>query len=541
MKKLLLLFILLIFIAPSTKLPETNETKFVVHKLTETMPAGNSDSTEYWALLIAVGRYTVPEMDRPSMLVEVERLYKTLLVSNFWNESHVKVLTAENATHINIIKAFKWLDEMEDENDISLIYITTHGFPILFDLPPFDEKDGMDEALATYRGFLPFSNPWSWEPLANPFAIITDDELNYFLNRLESKGICLIVDSCHSGGFNDNWSYAKSYDFAKELAKELKGRNRVVLTSVREEDLSYGSIFSHYLIDGFKGYADKNGDGFVSAEEAFYYAKPLVINATEGRMVPQIFDDFEGELILTEKELPPSMPVIKGNDIGKTNTTTTFSIYAVDPEEDRIKYYIDWGDGNAEYTDFYSSGEEINVSHIWKKEGTFEIKVKAIDERGAESEFSYYVVTMTDTQVDQRQVEMDYAYLVNNTRWLAQSFVPSYNKTRKIEIALVCWTEGYDLILSIRDDLNGEDLVTVKKEINPTKEWQIQWISFNINTELEAGKKYYIVCRSSKAGWGIAWAVGAGNPYEKGEFYTSNYAGNYWSQKNADACFVTYS
>jgi len=97
------------------------------------------------------------------------------------------------------------------------------------------------------------------------------------------------------------------------------------------------------------------------------------------------------------------------------------------------------------------------------------------------------------------------------------------------------------LILSVRDDLNGEDLVTVKKEINPTKEWQIQWISFNINTELEAGKKYYIVCRSSKAGWGIAWAVGAGNPYEKGEFYNSNDAGNYWSQKNADACFVTYS
>ena len=71
------------------------------------------------------------------------------------------------------------------------MYITTHGFPLRFDIPPFDEKDRHDEALISYRGF------------QNPFAIIWDDLLNLFLSLLNSKGVCVIIDSCYAGGFND--------------------------------------------------------------------------------------------------------------------------------------------------------------------------------------------------------------------------------------------------------------------------------------------------------------------------------------------------
>jgi len=28
----------------------------------------------------------------------------------------------------------------------------------------------------------------------------------------------------------------------------------------------------------------------------------------------------------------------------------------------------------------------VNISHIWQKEGTFSVKIKAIDEKGAESD-----------------------------------------------------------------------------------------------------------------------------------------------------------
>ncbi len=237
-----------------------------------------NDETEYWALLIAVGKYWMnPFMDRPSMLREVKNLYDMLPISEWWDEDHIKIITGENATMFNIIKGFRWLDKMEDDNDISLIFLATHGFPYIMDFPPFDEEVGEDEALASYYGFLPFL------PIANPFGILMDDHLNMMINRLESNGIGVIVDSCYSGGFDD-----------------IRGSNRVVVTSSREDEVSYGSIFTKYLIKGLRGHADVNGDGIVSLEEAFYYAEPRVIDDSGGRMHPQIFDDYPDELVLTE-------------------------------------------------------------------------------------------------------------------------------------------------------------------------------------------------------------------------------------------------
>ena len=261
------------------------------------------ENTNYWALLVAVGVYkNTPVMDRPTMLYEIDNLYTTLLSSQNWKENNIRIIAGENATLLNIFQGFKWLDQMEGEDDTCLVYLTTHGFPILADLPPFDETDNMDEALATYTGFLPYNNPWSWEPLANPFGIITDDVINFFLNNLEAKGVCMIVDSCYSGGFNDNWKYG--YKDLPPLALKNKGSmeitqdtNRITLTSVGEKEISWGSYFSHFLVEGMKGYADRNRDGVCSVEEIFRYATPFVLSFG---LNPQIFDEYPGELPLIE-------------------------------------------------------------------------------------------------------------------------------------------------------------------------------------------------------------------------------------------------
>ena len=499
----------------------------------------SDDGTNYWALIVAVGIYANnPDMDRPSMLRAADNLYHTLLVTPWWNNSHIKVIKGKNATIPNIMAGFAWLAKNVKEDDICLVYLTTHGFPILFDLPPRDEKDGMDEALATYRGFLPFSNPWSWEPLANPFAIITDDEINFMLNRINAKGIAVIVDSCHSGGFNDNWSYTKGYNFAYEIGNDLKGHNRIVLTSVREDEISYGSFFSDSIIEGLEGYADSNKDGFCSVEEAFYYAKSIITNETS--MHPQIFDDYPGELILTKVEMPPSIPKISGKEVGKTNNSYTYHVISYDPEVDRIKYEIDWGD-SMQQTIYFESGEMVSIQHEWKREGTYNVGIRAIDERGAASQWNYsMVITMADKhEVDQRQVKQSYAYLLNDTRWLAQSFIPKLNRLEKIELCLICWKEGYDVTIEIRDSLNGNKLAEISKEIIPTHDWKIQWVSFNINANLVKEKEYYIVCHSN-SGWGVAWITSSYDAYENGSFYKSNDSGKTWISIPIDACFVTY-
>jgi hypothetical protein len=521
------------------------------------------DGTEYWALLVAGGIYANNPAKRLDVMpVVVEKLHNTLLVSEQWGEDHIKVIKWKNATHLNIIKGFRWLDQMEDENDICLIYLTTHGGPLRFDIPPLDEEDGMDEILATYGAYLPFKNPWTQKPLLNPFGFITDDEINYFLNRLESQGICVIVDSCHSGGFNDNWSCtrkAQSVDFAREFGNDLQGRNRIVMTSVGEEELCYGmNWFTYYLIEGMKGYADSNDNGVCSAEEAFWYAKPIIrnIDVFPIQMHPRIFDDYPGELSLTEVELPPSTPIVEGEIIGKTNTTYTYQFYSEDPEEDKIKYFVDWGDKSNDSSGLFASGEAVNFSHSWDKDGTYVMRMKAEDEKGAASD-DELMITMTDKyDVDQRQVKVDsYKNLnrtydnINKTYWLAQSFTPSLNTLAKIELGLL--SDGdVEVTIAIRKELNGDDLVTssVIPPIHKWWEWDIfkwnipDWVMFDFtDIELTPGEKYYIVCRCASDEWGVSWSCKNGDPYMNGSFYYSNDTGDSWMERhNFDANFVTY-
>lgn len=138
-------------------------------------------------------------------------------------------------------------------------------------VPPFDESDGKDE------------------------TCIWDDELNFLLNKLDSKGVAVIIDSCHSGGFSDTTKWMKGF------ADDIERKGRVILMSCGEEELSYGSYFTDYIIEGLEG-ADFNNDGMCSAEEAFGYAEPKILDIAKQLDVewhPQIYDDYEGELNLT--------------------------------------------------------------------------------------------------------------------------------------------------------------------------------------------------------------------------------------------------
>jgi len=257
----------------------------------------NSGRTEYWGLLIAVGKYlNHPDEDRDRMLIRVEELYDTLLGSENWDSSHIKKIKAEDATLENILLGLNWLVINEGAEDISLVYITTHGYSMEYDLPPFDEQDGMDEALIPYEGF------------ENIYKFLSDDELNIYLSLLESKGVCVIIDSCHAGGFNDHKkSNARSLNDIRSTAKtlvsgflgELANLNRVVLMSCEEDELSFGSYFSRFLIEGLEGNADVNDDNVFTAEEIFDYAEEILDEYDSQH--PTILDLYSGELPITGK------------------------------------------------------------------------------------------------------------------------------------------------------------------------------------------------------------------------------------------------
>ncbi|UCF49751.1 MAG: PKD domain-containing protein, partial [Thermoplasmatales archaeon] len=90
---------------------------------------------------------------------------------------------------------------------------------------------------------------------------------------------------------------------------------------------------------------------------------------------------------------PPTAPRTPdspdGPDYGVSYREFTFSASTIDCDREQIYYMFDWGDGeDSGWIGPYNSGETVNVSHIWTKEGTFEVRVKAKDEYDRGSDWS---------------------------------------------------------------------------------------------------------------------------------------------------------
>jgi len=75
----------------------------------------------------------------------------------------------------------------------------------------------------------------------------------------------------------------------------------------------------------------------------------------------------------------PNKPDVDGPSSGKKGAYS-FSFVSNDPNNDKIQYKINWGDGEiTDYSDFYDSGEISYKTHNYDKAGTFTINIKARD------------------------------------------------------------------------------------------------------------------------------------------------------------------
>jgi len=558
-----------------------------------------SGDTEHWAVLIAVGINNTEQYYDNCAERNIDYMYKTLTCSDFWKKDHIKVLTGKNTTSLHIIKSLRWLDSMDDSDDVSLVYYSGHGnylhignkrlgFEIPIDLPPFDEKDRCDEIITTY----------GYEKKL--FSFITDDLLNFLLNRLDSQGVAVLFDSCYSGGMSDS--------------SILNKNERVTMMSCRENEPAGGSwwrLFGSYVSQGLQGYADINKDGYVTAEEAFSYASPKYPPICH--CVPQIDDRYPGELVLTKVNLPPNISSLESNKIvGTTNTIFNFLANSKDPENNNIRYgwnwrndsihdwYSVWGGNAQEWSIYYNSSELCNMTHSWDEPGVYTVRVKAQDEYGAEvipddndsglwTKPIYVLIHSEEEKVDQYQLEcinttydiemdctnysggiqIDHVNSLNINQSLAQSFTPTKNTLSKIKIKFtphcsnemyIDEKERYPVNISIREEIDGEDLTKISKKLmtelivpdpfitfmpSPIASLDYtlyaHWVEFDLNDlNIIPGRKYYIVVSCDSPNYLYGWCRNPNNLYENGEAFYKNDSQNWLCKSDIDMCFITY-
>jgi len=91
---------------------------------------------------------------------------------------------------------------------------------------------------------------------------------------------------------------------------------------------------------------------------------------------------------------PPDKPTISGQKEGKIGKEYEYKFKATDTNGDDVRYNISWGDGDQEWTDYYTQDTDVKVKHTFEDKGTFYVKAYAQDEHGADSDETTYEVTM---------------------------------------------------------------------------------------------------------------------------------------------------
>lgn len=74
---------------------------------------------------------------------------------------------------------------------------------------------------------------------------------------------------------------------------------------------------------------------------------------------------------------------------GTVGVNYEYTTSTIEPGGDPVWFWFDWGDNTASgWLGSYRSGEECTASHTWKTKGSYQIKVKAKDMWGYESDWS---------------------------------------------------------------------------------------------------------------------------------------------------------
>jgi len=144
--------------------------------------------------------------------------------------------------------------------------------------------------------------------------------------------------------------------------------------------------------------------------------------------------------------------------------------------------------------------------------------------------------------IDQEQtLEDGYGLNINYDQYVAQSFRPSVPRLSKVYMKLFKYggTPNYELEFSVREILNGNDLVIVIKTGTQVANG---WNEFDFpDLQVQVDNTYYLVCVGDAGVGGdpfYCWYYKDGNPYNRGMAYVYNW-GAWHSSSNFDCCFKT--
>ena len=194
-----------------------------------------------------------------------------------------------------------------------------------------------------------------------------DDCFAEYLNVKSSNGAFAVLMNARYGWF---WAYSTDGDstrFMREFWDSVFGEKNPIISKANQD----------------------------SKEENIHIIDRSCIRWTFYEL--NLFGDPTIALKISPPPNKPTTPEGEGN--GETNNEYTYTFSTTEPDNDEIYYLVDWGDGtNSGWLGPYNSGDTCEATNTWDKNGRFNVRVKAKDSLGMESEWSEtkYVIMSSD-------------------------------------------------------------------------------------------------------------------------------------------------
>ncbi|KYK34652.1 MAG: hypothetical protein AYK22_05025 [Thermoplasmatales archaeon SG8-52-3] len=141
--------------------------------------------------------------------------------------------------------------------------------------------------------------------------------------------------------------------------------------------------------------------------------------------------------------LPPETPDIpQGPTDGIEGEELTYSASTTDPDGDQIYYKFDWGDDTySNWLGPINSGETIDASKIWYKQGIYEIRVKAKDINNRFSGWSEPLEVIINENLEPNEVKINGPRIGRTGKSLTFSFTASDPENHDV-FYYVMWGDG---------------------------------------------------------------------------------------------------
>lgn len=237
---------------------------------------GNRPQLDVWAVVIGISSYNHMPVLRYTD-DDAYHMYAFLKSpeGGALDDDHIKILVDEEATLQNIKSTMTGLFGKAGPNDLIMLYFSGHGLRGSF--LPFD-FDG-------YRNKL------------------YHEDLNAIMKQSPAKYKLCIADACHSGSLLAMRGGAQPEllaNYYNSLAKASPGTALIMSsksdeTSLESSGLRQG-VFSHFLIRGLKGEADRNNDKRISVQELYDFVNLNVRTYTGNMQSPLIQGDYDPDM-----------------------------------------------------------------------------------------------------------------------------------------------------------------------------------------------------------------------------------------------------